>query len=137
MLKRVMKRMLEWPLATSCLKQGLAQKSAPTDAEKITEVLPSDKPTEGVNVVDADAGRDEASTASVQSAGQANELRNSDGSAAVAEQSYSADLEQNQCLIMDSEDCAFKTPQKRRLKQHHMCKQPKRMENCESESESD
>ncbi len=92
---------------------SLGQKSVPIDADRITEVMPSDKPAEGENMVDADAQWDRASTVSVQLASQVNESRNSDGPAVVAEQPYSANIEQNQCSVTDSEDCVFKTPQER------------------------
>lgn len=87
----------------------------------------TDKPTEGESVAAALAEKDKSSTASVQSAGHEDDSDN---------------IEQNQCSLMDLDDCAFKTPQKRRLKQHHIGKQTKRMDNCElsqtdTESESD
>lgn len=75
-------------------------------------------------------------------AGQANESQNSDGSAAAVEQLL-AGIEEDRCSVFDSEDCAFKTPQKRRLKQRHdVGKQAKRMDDCDlsqtdTESESD
>lgn len=68
----------------------------------------SDDPAEGENVVDADEQRNRASTVSVQLASQVNELSNSDGPAVVAEQSYSANIEQNLCSFIDSKDCVLK-----------------------------
>lgn len=68
----------------------------------------SDDPAEGENVVDADEQRNRASTVSVQLASQVNELSNSDGPAVVAEQSYSANIEQNLCSFIDSEECVLK-----------------------------
>lgn len=89
--------------------------------------MSTDKPTEGESVAAALAEKDKSSAASVQSAGHEDDSDN---------------IEQNQCSLMDLDDCAFKTPQKRRLKQHHIGKQTKRMDNCElsqtdTESESD
>lgn len=52
-----------------------AQKPVPiTDAERITEVMPTDKSTEGESAAAALAEKDKASVVSVQSAGQVNEL---------------------------------------------------------------
>lgn len=90
----------------------------------------------------AEAEKNKVSAVSDQSAGQVScKLQNSDGSAVAVEQ-LSAGLEGNQCSVIDSEDCAFKTPQKRRLKQRHIGKQAKRIGDCDfsptdTESESD
>lgn len=112
------------------------------DTERVVGVLPTDKPIEEESVVAAFAEKDKSSAVSVQSAGQENESRNGDGPAVAIEQPLSDNIEQNQCSVMDLDDCAFKTPQKRRLKQHHIGKQAKRMDNCDlsqtdTESESD
>lgn len=117
---------------------------AGTDAERVSEVGLIDKTTEGESVGAAEAEEDEVSAPVARDlpAGQANESQNSDGSATVFEQLL-ARIEGDRCSVIDSEDCAFKMPQKRRLKQRHdVGKQVKRIDDCDlsqtdTESESD
>lgn len=120
----------------------MAQKSVTvTGVERVSEVVLVDKTTEGESVA-AEVEKDEVSAVSDQAAGQANESQNSDGSAAAVEQLL-AGVEEDRCSVIDSEDCAFKTPQKRRLKQRHdVGKQAKIINDCDmsqtdTESESD
>lgn len=122
---------------------SMAQKPV-ADVEKVPEFGLIDKTTAGESAGAADAEEDEVSAPVARDlpAGQANESQNSDGSAAAVEQLL-ASIEEDRCSVIDSEDCTFKTPQKRRLKQcHDVGKQAKKMDDCDlsqtdTESESD
>ncbi len=72
-----------------------------------------------------------------------NEQRDDGNPVTVGEQ-MSLNIEQDQISMMDLDDVAFKTPQKRRLKQQHTGKQTKKvrqlglgLSQSETESESD
>lgn len=117
---------------------SLPQKTVP---QTVAEVIMTDKNDEKRNDV-VDVGRDRPLQVDEQPLQAAVDvLRNSSDPGTTGEQA-SFNKEQDLNLEMDLDDSAFKTPQKRRLKQQNTGKQAKKTDNCdlsqsETESESD
>ncbi len=127
------------PAAVDAPSTSLPQKPVPKAVvdKKVTAVMSTDIPDERENAA-VDAERDGASVQVL-----VNEQRHDGNPVTVGEQ-MSLNIEQDQISMMDLDDVAFKTPQKRRLKQQHTGKQTKKSDNwdwdlsqSETESESD
>ncbi len=114
------------PAAVDAPSTSLPQKPVPKAVvdKKVTDVMPTDIPDERENVA-VDAERDGPSLVDGQSVQVlVNEQRDGGNPVTVGEQ-MSLNIEQDQISMMDLDDVAFKTPQKRRLKQQHTGKQTK------------
>ncbi len=131
------------PAAVDAPSISLPQKPVPKAVvdKKVTAVMSTDIPDERENAA-VDAERDGASLVDGQSVQVlVNEQRDGGNPVTVGEQ-MSLNIEQDQISMMDLDDVAFKTPQKRRLKQQHTGKQTKKSDDwdlsqSETGSESD
>ncbi len=115
------------PAAVDAPSISLPQKPVPKAVvdKKVTDVMPTDIPDERENAA-VDAERDGPSLVDGQSVQVlVNEQRDGGNPVTVGEQ-MSLNIEQDQISMMDLDDVAFKTPQKRQLKQQHTGKQTKK-----------